>query len=660
MRKLLRRDSNWRDRIAYKQARNVVLISLVVGLTLNLLQVYFDLGSEKKAVETTITQVVSTVHKAAAQAAYDINLDLATEVAQGLFEYESIVDVSISDDLGNLLTHQTKELKESSYRWVSEYLFGGLQEFSIPLNYSGDIELVVGEIKVVADSHVMAVDFLERSVRLLSLGILRNFILALILSVVFFYMLAEPLANMSLTLASVDPDNPSDKKLTVPRRNESDELSDLAQSVNKLLEIIGTRIEERDRAEKELLSLANSLEREVQERTEELKTQYEAAKKANNAKSDFLAAMSHEIRTPMAGVIGMTDLLLKSDLSDSQLDWARNVDISARNLLVILNEILDQSKLEAGKLELDAVDFDLKKSINEAVNLFRPKFDQKKLELTVEFDPSVPQGIHSDKLRLTQILSNLLSNALKFTEKGYVKVEVKLSELSTGKKLFCSVSDTGIGLSEEAQNHLFEPFSQADSSISRTYGGTGLGLSITKKLVELLGGNIDVNSALGKGTTVWFTMDYENAKHEILPNSEQVISNEWMADQKLNILVTDDNHINQQILSAIFKKLKHEVTLADNGKEAVQKITENTFDVVFMDIRMPVMDGITATQIVRDMGNGKSDVPIIAVTADLSVDNVEEYKIAGIDKVCGKPIDINELLHGMNELLEREIHKPVI
>ena len=375
-----------------------------------------------------------------------------------------------------------------------------------------------------------------------------------------------------------------------------------------------------------------------------LEEKRKAAEAASRTKSIFLATLSHEIRTPLNGVLGMADFLGTTELSSKQEDALRIIASSGKNLLSILNQVLDLSKVEAGKLELERREFDLKELVEDASNLFAMKAEEKGLYCRVSTDEGRFIG---DEGRIRQILSNLVFNAIKFTQSGGVDVRVKCSPCDDADQtqLKFEVEDTGIGLEKSVSEHLFTPFYQGDASVTRRFGGTGLGLSISKHLTELMGGTMSVESQYETGSTFGFTIRLDKAVSEGKAENQRVINSEPTLYPDMRVLAAEDNKTNQIVLSTFLQRFGIIPTMVDNGQKAIDLWQSQKFDLILMDIRMPQMGGEEATRMIRSLEEAgiREHTPIIAVTANVMQEQRDQYRRLGMDDVLGKPIDIKML-----------------
>ncbi|MCG3166202.1 MAG: Sensor histidine kinase RcsC [Bacteroidia bacterium] len=416
----------------------------------------------------------------------------------------------------------------------------------------------------------------------------------------------------------------------------------IISNAGEIIHVMEQAIALKDNDEKFIGYLGTVTDITEQRQKAQLQSEKELAEKSLKFKSEFLAGMSHEIRTPLNGILSMSELLLDTSLNTEQKEFVENIFNSSKNLRSIVNDILDLSKLEAGKMHLSPSAFNLDGLIDEILKTYKTLAKEKGIQLKQEKSGSIPDIVITDRRRTMQVIVNLLRNAIKFTPNGSITIKSELMEQrGTALKLKFSVIDTGVGIEQQDLDKLFKDFSQIDTPFSRDLEGTGLGLSISKKLVSLLGGEIGVESEVGKGSTFWF---YVIADSEQKPKEEK---NEYLKPAEIsfscNVLVAEDNLINQRAFSVMLKKAGCKVDLASNGKEATEKVLANDYDIVFMDIQMPEMDGFTATAHIRK--NGKKNPPIIALSGNVIDVHSQNEETGTMDDYLLKPIVSNDLVN---------------
>lgn len=403
--------------------------------------------------------------------------------------------------------------------------------------------------------------------------------------------------------------------------------------------VVARDITDQKRIEKEMMEakvfaeLATLIAEEAKEKAEKATRTAEDAVKA---KQQFLSNMSHEIRTPMNAIIGFTKVVLKTELTAKQKEYLQAIKISGDSLIVLINDILDLAKVDAGRMSFEKTPFKMAQSISAMLHLFEPKIQEKNLQLVKEYDTKIPEVLVGDPVRLHQIILNLVSNAVKFTGKGKITVRVHLlSEDAEQVTIQFSVTDTGIGIPETKLDKIFENFQQASSGTSRLYGGTGLGLAIVKQLVEPQGGTIKVESKVDEGSTFSFTLSFQKTTEEAEPAIELAELNEEV--KSIKVLVVEDIALNQLLMKTLLDDFGFERDIAGNGKIAIERLESKSYDIILMDLQMPEMNGFEATEYIRKTMNSK--IPIIALTADVTTTDLAKCKAVGMNDYLAKPVD---------------------
>jgi signal transduction histidine kinase/ActR/RegA family two-component response regulator len=437
---------------------------------------------------------------------------------------------------------------------------------------------------------------------------------------------------------------------TIRVSRTKDEIEKLGESFNQMIAALAS-------SQKQVREYQEHLEEKIRQRTEALEEAMKRAEAASRAKSDFLANMSHELRTPMNGILGMIDIVLDGAMPANQREELETAKECSLSLLTLLNDMLDLSKIEAGKMSLEMICFAPQPLVEDCSKSVLPRARKKGLDLRSEVSDEVPAYLIGDPLRLRQVLVNLLGNAIKFTDTGSVKIcaSSQTAESSGKAALHFAVADTGVGIPPEKVSAIFEEFTQADGSITRKYGGTGLGLAITKKLVEMHGGRIWVESEVGRGSVFHVSFELPVGRPVVEPALSETLSDPTSPPGQTvtpaaRILVVEDNPVNQKVVAGLLGKKGFQTTVANHGREALEALERSNFDVVLMDIQMPVLDGLEATRLIRQDDRWR-ELPIVGLTAHAMTGDRERCLEAGMTDYLPKPVQPPTLLATVNKYL---------
>ena len=590
----------------------VLAVSSCITILVTGVQLYSNYHSEVDVIMAKLDIIHTTNENGIASAVWDVNENQLNAQLTGILKFPVVDRVVIE--------YQGLDGKTSIEK--GEILSKSLVQ-TYDLNHEGE---KLGEIVLSASIQQVYGLLWEQLLFILMMQAIKTFLASFLIMLTIWSLVTKHIIKISKYFEK-EKDNPKFESLSIDRSLEEsdDELKTLVTNINTTM--------------KSLKVYQTHMEDLVKEKTSELENALET-------KGNFLANMSHEFRTPMNGILTTSRMLLDTVKDDESKKLSDIIHRSSNNLLLLINDVLDLTKLEGGNLALEEVPFDLKKMVEITLELHKNLADEKGLELQFIWEAELFALWVGDPARIQQIFINLISNAVKFTEKGHVRVEVSLAgEGSVNVK----ISDSGIGIPEDKQLMIFEPFSQVDESFTRVYGGTGLGLGLTKKFLELMGGKIQLTSEVGSGTT--FDMNLPLGKVDAKNIEVQERTRTATRDYKKHALLAEDNKINQKVTKLVLKKLGIDITLAENGQDALDKWDPKTMDFIILDIQMPVMDGLEA---VKQFRKNSCEVAIVAMTANFFQEDVETYLSSGFDACIAKPLIVEEMVSIFDIILRKK------
>lgn len=596
-----------------------LLVSIVLAFVMAGVNFYVDYQVEQNNLDKQMLQIEDSYVASLQNSLWIEDQKQLTTQASSIFQLPAVNRLTIIDskstliELGNEITG-----KKVTNVWDLTYQLGN-KSFTL------------GQLRIETDLAPVYHALWQKFLFLLVMTLIQTLLIVSCLLWLTMKLILKPISHLSSAMADFHT-SPTPNTLVMPKRLFHDEISHLTDKYNQCAE-------------------------QLRVNYQQIIESKEKAEIANVKKSEFLANMSHEIRTPMNGIVGVAELLKETKPNEVQRNYVDILLTSSHTLLDIINDILDFSKIEAGHFELDPTKFDLKSLIQQQANEYSIRAKQQELFFDCNIDPAVPQEIEADSVRLKQVINNLIGNALKFTHRGYVELNIKLLENETGNQLQFEVKDTGIGIAKDKLDSIFDKFQQADGSTARQYGGTGLGLAISKKIVELMGGKLQVTSEVDLGSSFYFSIPIDTPSTAIggivqsSPNLVEFPASSGTQMKKLSpkyktglkVLVVEDTRVNQQVIQVMLNLLGLEVDIANNGVEALEYCQQNEVDAILMDCHMPVMDGYEATQKIRQLEGWAAYVPIIAVTANVIKEDRERCFEIGMNGFLSKPVKPKEI-----------------